>query len=209
MIVLALDSSQIQASCCLIDTEKGILSAQTGSTSIAHSEALLSLVDKVLNGVSSDPVAFTSRKSSGRKSSGKNIDAFSVGVGPGSFTGIRIGCATIKAFSQVFKKPILPFSSLKALSFSSPKKLLSEVFVPAYQGQAFHGKWDLQTKNWSEDVISSPQSLERTFVSPQGIYNVIVHELATRGQNVFLDYNNLQANYMRASQAEIKLKNLI
>lgn len=46
----------------------------------------------------------------------KDIDLFACDKGPGSFTGIRIGISTIKAFSDTFSKPILGISSLEALT---------------------------------------------------------------------------------------------
>lgn len=46
----------------------------------------------------------------------EDIDLFACDKGPGSFTGIRIGIATIKAFSDTFSKPIIGISSLEALT---------------------------------------------------------------------------------------------
>lgn len=89
------------------------------------------------------------------------VNRFAVGVGPGSFTGIRVGCATLKTFAQVSQKPILPFSSLRAYALSAflkekPKgKVFLVSFLPAYQGQCFCGyglAGDLSS--WRERVLS-------------------------------------------------------
>jgi tRNA threonylcarbamoyladenosine biosynthesis protein TsaB len=44
------------------------------------------------------------------------LDAYVVASGPGSFTGVRIGLTTIKAWSEVFGKPVLPISRLEAIA---------------------------------------------------------------------------------------------
>lgn len=46
----------------------------------------------------------------------EDIDLFACDKGPGSFTGIRIGISTIKAFSDTFFKPLIGVSSLEALT---------------------------------------------------------------------------------------------
>ena len=50
------------------------------------------------------------------------IDLFACDKGPGSFTGIRIGIATIQAFRDTFSKPILGISSLEALANNITKE---------------------------------------------------------------------------------------
>ncbi len=45
----------------------------------------------------------------------KDIDEFGVVVGPGSFTGIRVGIATVKAFKDVFNKPVRAINNLNLL----------------------------------------------------------------------------------------------
>lgn len=48
----------------------------------------------------------------------KDIDCFAVGLGPGSFTGLRIGLATIKGFALALKKPVIGLSSLDTMAYS-------------------------------------------------------------------------------------------
>jgi tRNA threonylcarbamoyladenosine biosynthesis protein TsaB len=49
------------------------------------------------------------------------VDAFGISIGPGSFTGLRIGLSTVKGLSYAFNKPCLPFSSLDAIAYNSLK----------------------------------------------------------------------------------------
>ena len=47
-----------------------------------------------------------------------DMDFFAVVVGPGSFTGIRIGVATVKAFSLATNKPVLPITSFDTIAYN-------------------------------------------------------------------------------------------
>lgn len=100
MLILALDSTAIVASVALCRDEKTIASftVKNGNT---HSETLLPMVEAVLKsanvGVS-------------------DIDLFTCSVGPGSFTGVRIGTATIKGLAFGQNKNCLGVSTLEALA---------------------------------------------------------------------------------------------
>ena len=51
-----------------------------------------------------------------------DIDYFACGLGPGSFTGMRIGLATIKGLSVVKNKPVIGISTLDILARNAPVK---------------------------------------------------------------------------------------
>ncbi|MCX8074719.1 MAG: tRNA (adenosine(37)-N6)-threonylcarbamoyltransferase complex dimerization subunit type 1 TsaB [Clostridia bacterium] len=105
MNVLAVDTSTKRA-CVAVQNSYDIISKDI-LNEITHSEKLLPLVDEVLT------------KSNLNL---KNIDLYCVTNGPGSFTGIRIGLATIKAMAHVNKKNIFCISSLLLLAYMEYEK---------------------------------------------------------------------------------------
>lgn len=71
-----------------------------------------------------------------------DFDVFAVNAGPGSFTGVRVGLTAIKAWAEVFAKPVVAVSGLEAVaaqaSHSSRDALIAPV-VDAHRGQIYSG----------------------------------------------------------------------
>ena len=65
-----------------------------------------------------------------------DLDALAVGVGPGAFTGLRIGIATARAIAAAQSLPVRPVSSLAALAAGAETELTLAV-IDARRGQAF------------------------------------------------------------------------
>src|SRR5258708_4315844 len=49
------------------------------------------------------------------------LDGYAVCAGPGSFTGLRVGLTTVKAWAEIYGKPIASLSRLEAFAVSSPE----------------------------------------------------------------------------------------
>lgn len=99
MKLLAIDTSNKIASVAVFDNEI-CLGEKISDDQKTHSEKLLPIMDELLSELSLTI---------------KDIDLFAVSVGPGSFTGIRIGVATIKGIAQALDKKVIGVTSLEGL----------------------------------------------------------------------------------------------
>jgi tRNA threonylcarbamoyladenosine biosynthesis protein TsaB len=67
-----------------------------------------------------------------------DVDAYAVAAGPGSFTGVRVGLTTVKAWAEVYGRPIVAVSRLEALATqASGTAPYVAAFTNARRGQVF------------------------------------------------------------------------
>ncbi len=102
MRILAIDTSAVCASVAVTDGDKILSESQTNS-GLTHSRTLMPMLDSTLKNA---------------EISLESIDLFACSVGPGSFTGIRIGVAAIKGLCDSLKKKCVPISTLEALAYN-------------------------------------------------------------------------------------------
>ena len=102
MKILALDSTATVASVAVCDSTKPI-ALYTINNGNTHSETLLPMVEAAMKH---------------SKISTDEIELFAVSNGPGSFTGVRIGSATVKGLAFGRNVPCVDVSTLEALAFN-------------------------------------------------------------------------------------------
>ncbi len=102
MRILAVDTSAVCASVAVTENDK-ILTECSTNTGLTHSRTLMPMIDSALKNAE---IKLDS------------IDCFACSVGPGSFTGIRIGVSAIKGLADATGKKCIPVSTLEALAYN-------------------------------------------------------------------------------------------
>lgn len=100
MKILAVDTATESCSVAVIDGDV-LLAESTSFTGQTHSRQLMNIVDTVLG-------------QAGLKIA--QMDGFAVSIGPGSFTGLRIGISAVKGLAFALNKPVVGVSSLQTLA---------------------------------------------------------------------------------------------
>lgn len=91
-----------------------------------------------------------------------DIGAFIVASGPGSFTGLRVGLAAIKALAEILHKPIAPVSLLEVVAIASGRSGKILAALDAGRGETYVGEYELApNKAWfrSEKLLSKSEFL--------------------------------------------------
>ena len=102
MKILAIESSCVVASCAICEDDF-VLASSKIATGLTHSQTLMVLIEDMFKTSKIDK---------------KEIDAIAVSIGPGSFTGLRIGMALAKGIAMGFRKPLIGVETLEGLSYN-------------------------------------------------------------------------------------------
>lgn len=102
MLTLGLDTTAGTASAAILSDDR-LLCEYTMNSGNTHSTTLLPMIENML--------ALLGKKTS-------DIDLYACAVGPGSFTGVRIGTATVKGLAYPYDTPCVPVSALEALAYN-------------------------------------------------------------------------------------------
>lgn len=140
MKILAIDTSSEICSTAILENDK-LIDQNNLDNGKTHSENLMPLVDELIkrNNISI-----------------KDIDLFACSVGPGSFTGIRIGVASIKPMAEVLNKKIASVTSLEILARNvetENQDITIVSLIDARNSQVYCGIFDYQYE-LKEDYIA-------------------------------------------------------
>ncbi len=168
MKILAIGTSGKNCTIAISEDKKTIKEINI-NTGLTHSETLLPNIERILQETNL---------------SLNDIDAYAVSIGPGSFTGIRIGVATIKGLCLGVEKPVIAVPSLLGLAYN--KKDFNGYIIPC-----------IDAKN--ENVYSCIYKKENGYLKQIGDYisdniNVLNNRIASLDAEYVLieDKNTLE-----------------
>lgn len=162
-----------------------------------------------------------------------DVDAFVVVSGPGSFTGLRVGLAAIKALAEILHKPIVPVSLLEVIALASHREGRVVAALDAGRGEVYAGEYHITAqlakvcheRLLSKDeflsvangsLVSTPVASLAEAATAAGIPVLVIGQVRAdmiaqlgwkklqKGETVIAE--NLEANYIRRTDAEIFAK---
>ena len=129
MPLLALETATLVSGVALA-TESALLAEWKLETAKTHSELLLPHVELLLQAAQVEK---------------QQLKAVAVSLGPGSFTGLRIGLATAKALAYALRSPLIGVPTLEALAYNCPAPgVLLSPFLDAQKGNVYQGRYRVE-----------------------------------------------------------------
>ncbi|MBQ4153128.1 MAG: tRNA (adenosine(37)-N6)-threonylcarbamoyltransferase complex dimerization subunit type 1 TsaB [Oscillospiraceae bacterium] len=180
MKILAFDSSA-KVAAVSVCTEDKILAETVLDTGLTHSHTLLPICSALLKTAQLELA---------------DIDGFAVSIGPGSFTGLRIGLAAVKGMAFGLDKPCYPVSTLEALSYNLNG--LDGIACPvmdARRGQVYNALFSLENG-------SSVRLCEDRAISIEMLYQ----ELAQYEGTVWLCGDGAELCYRKLSELSDRIR---
>jgi tRNA threonylcarbamoyladenosine biosynthesis protein TsaB len=142
VLVLALDTTTSSGSCALARDGR-VMCQQVNEAPNAHAEHLpgdlIALLDRAGIALS-------------------EVDAFAVATGPGSFTGLRIGIATMQGLAFAEGKPLVGVSGFDALARIAGGEPLVATWVDAWRGEVFAALYE-DGRQVQTPVVARPEVL--------------------------------------------------
>jgi tRNA threonylcarbamoyladenosine biosynthesis protein TsaB len=146
MLILALDTTT-RASSCALARGRDVLREEAGDPGREHASHL-----------PGDLMALLERAGLALA----DIDAFAVAIGPGSFTGLRIGIATMQGLAFAEGKPLIGISGFDALHFRLKPEATGDIviatWVDAWRGEVYAALYE-GGRQVEEPVVAKPADL--------------------------------------------------
>ena len=157
MKILAIDTSSSICSVAILEN-KNIIIEKHNDDEKTHSQKLMPLIDEIFK--EADLTL-------------DNIDLLACGQGPGSFTGIRIGISTVKAFADVKNIPIIGVTSLEALAYNITTNGLIATLIDAKHDNVYFALYELKGGKYVEIIEPVSDSISNVINSLKDYSDVI------------------------------------
>lgn len=155
MKILALDSSGLVATVAVIEDDV-VTAEYTTCHKKTHSQTLIPMLDEIKRMIELDL---------------KTLDAIALTKGPGSFTGLRIGCATAKGLGFALDCPLVPIPTVDALAYNMyGSSALICPLMDARRDQVYTGLYRFEKKGGVYEMICE---VPQCAVSIEEIVNIV------------------------------------
>ena len=138
-LILSVETATLSGTVAVLRGDQ-VLGVIRGDPQVSHSNTLLGDVDKLLT---QTQIALP------------DIDLLAVATGPGSFTGLRIGIATIKALAATLDRPTAGIPTLEAVALAGGVSQSSVALLPAGRGEVFTQLFSVSSDS-SVDALDEP-----------------------------------------------------
>ena len=135
-MILAIDTSTAACSAALFDSAGACIAHRDEVIGRGHSERLVPMLDELLQG--------------------RRAEHILVGVGPGSFTGIRVGIAAAQGLSIAWNCDVHGMSSLALLAAGAPESVNVAAAVDGGHGELFVQQFDGRSLQPANDLRNLP-----------------------------------------------------
>jgi tRNA threonylcarbamoyladenosine biosynthesis protein TsaB len=126
MLVLAIETSGPLGSVALLESDR-VLAEHSLEPGKKHAQSLLPTIRQALADCGRSP---------------RDVGLTAVSIGPGSYTGLRVGVVCAKSFAYAVQCPLVAVDTLRAIACNSPPELSCiEVIADAQRGDLFAGQY--------------------------------------------------------------------
>lgn len=144
MKILAIDTSSKICSVSILEDNNLIIEKHNDDEK-THSQKLMPLIDELFkeSNLTLD-----------------NIDLLACSQGPGSFTGIRIGISTVKAFADVKNIPIIGVTSLESLAYNIDTDGLIATIIDAKHDNVYFALYELKDNTYKTVIVPVSDTID-------------------------------------------------
>jgi tRNA threonylcarbamoyladenosine biosynthesis protein TsaB len=186
-LILSVDTATLGGSVCLT-RGASLLTTRVGDRAVSHSNSLLKDINGCLDqaGVSL-----------------RNADLLAAASGPGSFTGLRIGLATVKALAATLRIPCVGIPTLHAVAHAAGPATATIALLPAGRGEVFVQMLSVSTNGSVSPLDEAAHLSPHNVVEKYGALRAL--KLAGPGAHV---YRDLLESYAREKGIDFNDKGL-